>query len=435
MQLPTLNPDTSFQQLLQDLPPDCLSLARELKAFTRSRKIQTPLDLLRLVLLYCGEDHSLRQVAGQITLLTGKPISDTASKRRLLASTAWVKALLPNLLHDSDLQALPPGRLLITDSTSIVAPGAKGTQYRLHLTLNLLTLEFIALKITDKHTAESLAHVPIAAHDIILADRFYARRQALIEARERGGDFIVRHHPRGLPVYAENGERVDLIKELSDQAEQTLRTISGEISADDGRRLRVNLHSYRLSQKAEGEARRKLRYERRKSKNGAKPQTLFYAGFVIVLTTIAPEQMKGEEVMKAYRCRWQIEVAIKRWKSLLEIDELRAREKSELAEVWLSGKLVYALMIERRLKRLSGAKMERLDEGREATWWRLWRMMREEVGEKVKGSQYWKKEAWSECVRVMSERKRKRKLQQVPEQAIQYLRRSREFDEQEGIAA
>jgi hypothetical protein len=146
-----------------------------------------------------------------------------------------------------------------------------------------------------------------------------------------------------------------------------------------------------LSQKAEGEARRKLGYERRKSKNGTKPATIFYEGFVIVLTTIGPEQMKGEEVMKAYRCRWQIEVAIKRWKSLLDIDVPRAREKSELAEVWLRGKLVYALMIERRTKRLSGAKMERLDEGREPTWWRLWRMMKEEVGEKVKGSQYWQR--------------------------------------------
>jgi hypothetical protein len=48
MQIPSPEPDTIFEDLLQDLlPPETLAMAYEFKAFTRARKIQTPHQLLR----------------------------------------------------------------------------------------------------------------------------------------------------------------------------------------------------------------------------------------------------------------------------------------------------------------------------------------------------------------------------------------------------
>src|SRR5512143_3421936 len=64
---PALNSvDTQFDALLQDLPVDLVASAREFQAFTRARKIKTPQELLRVVLLYCGLDQSLRTVAGNL---------------------------------------------------------------------------------------------------------------------------------------------------------------------------------------------------------------------------------------------------------------------------------------------------------------------------------------------------------------------------------
>jgi hypothetical protein len=50
-QLPLADPDTRFEELLQDLPPETVPMARECKAFARARKLQTPEQLLRLVLV------------------------------------------------------------------------------------------------------------------------------------------------------------------------------------------------------------------------------------------------------------------------------------------------------------------------------------------------------------------------------------------------
>ena len=56
MPLPLTDADTLFEQLLQDLPPETIQLAREFRALVRAKNVKTPEQLLRLVLLYCGLD-------------------------------------------------------------------------------------------------------------------------------------------------------------------------------------------------------------------------------------------------------------------------------------------------------------------------------------------------------------------------------------------
>ena len=72
--------DIRFEQFLQALPADYQQQAYDFKAFTRSRKIQSPLQLLQLVLLYCGLDLSLRSCAGEVSQLQGY-LSDMGVKK------------------------------------------------------------------------------------------------------------------------------------------------------------------------------------------------------------------------------------------------------------------------------------------------------------------------------------------------------------------
>jgi IS4 transposase len=46
------------------------------------------------------------------------------------------------------------------------------------------------------------------------------------------------------------------------------------------------------------------------------------AGWVLVFTTLAPAVLSAQTIMALYQCRWQVEIAIKRWKSVLDADEL-----------------------------------------------------------------------------------------------------------------
>ena len=93
MQLPLTDPDTLFEELLQDLPPETMRMARDFKAFVRAKKVKTPAQLLRVVFLYCGLDKPLREVAGTFTALY-ESMTDQSVAERLRACGPWVKAML-----------------------------------------------------------------------------------------------------------------------------------------------------------------------------------------------------------------------------------------------------------------------------------------------------------------------------------------------------
>ena len=108
MQLPPADPETLFEELLQDLPPETAHMAREFKAFVRAKRVKTPEHLLRVVFLYCGLDKPLREVAGTFTALY-ESITDQSVAERLRACGPWVQALLRRMLPLSSVGTLPVG--------------------------------------------------------------------------------------------------------------------------------------------------------------------------------------------------------------------------------------------------------------------------------------------------------------------------------------
>jgi hypothetical protein len=57
MQLPLTDPETLCEELLQDLPPETVQMARAFKAFVRAKKGKTPEQRWRVVCFYCGLDN------------------------------------------------------------------------------------------------------------------------------------------------------------------------------------------------------------------------------------------------------------------------------------------------------------------------------------------------------------------------------------------
>src|SRR5512143_1681293 len=369
--------DTQFETLLQDLPVDLVASAREFRAFARARQIKTPQELLRVVLLYCGLDQSLRTVAGNLTLLEER-ITDSSVMARLKACEPWIKALLPQLLPPLPLLPLLPAgyRLSVIDGSSVEAPGADGTDYRLHLRFELVSLTFLELVVTDTHTAERLRHFTLGAGDIALIDRGYCQPAALVETHQQGADWIVRWNS-GIPLWTPTGEVFDLVTTLKQvPLTQAILTRAVQVGpAGSSTRVAAVLHACRLPEAQANAARQRCRRRAQKKGKTLKAATLYLAGWVIVVTTLEPIGWTAETILALSRVRWQVELAIKRWKSLLDVGRLRAKAEGTLASLWVHGKLLYALLLERRCRRLGGAQWGYLDQPRQATWWRSWHLM------------------------------------------------------------
>jgi len=422
MQLPLTDPDTLFEELLQDLPPETVHMAREFKAFVRAKKVKTPKQLLRVVFLYCGLDKPLREVAGTFTALY-ESITDQAVAERLRACGPWMQAVLRRMLPLSQVDTLPAGRrFVVIDASSIQAPGATGTDHRLHIAMDLLSLQFIEVLVSDVHTGETLKHFTLGPGDIAVTDRGYSQCQGMSAAVTQGADLIVRLNPFSVILGDAAGAPLELCAALKRQKTETLRTLAVTLHSAGGQHeVRGWVHAYRLNVEQANRARHKCRQGHKKGTPNA--ESLFLAGWVLVFTTLAPAVLTAQTIMALYRCRWQVEIAIKRWKSVLDVDALRAKAASPLAEVWLHGKLLYALMLERRMRRQLGARWGRLDQERLGTWWRVWGMLKDELAPMITGALFWKEDAWAACLKVLAERPRRRTLQRLPPEALDILYR------------
>ena len=171
MQLPLTDPETLCEKLLQDLPPETAQMAREFNAFVRAKKVKTPAPLLRMVFFYCGLDKSLREVAGTLTALYESSTDQAVAERRR-ACGPWVHAMLRRMLPLSPVDTLPLGfRFVVIDGSRMQAPGAPGTDPRLHIAMDLVSLQFVEVLVSDGHTGDTLKHGTLAPGDVARADR------------------------------------------------------------------------------------------------------------------------------------------------------------------------------------------------------------------------------------------------------------------------
>lgn len=426
MVLPPKPVEIAFEAFLKELPPDDADLAYDFKAFTRGRKIKTPAHLLQVVMLYCGLDQALRTAAGTFSLWQER-ITDMAIHRRLKACGPWLKALLHAMLPGTQMVAKSL-RLLVVDGSSLQGPGAQGTDYRVHLALDLTTLTLHAVQATGVDGAESFTHYPWQVGDIVLADRGDNHPRVILELGERQVRVIVRFMPTAMPVYWRDAgdaaldptaERLEVAAHLravvGDRASVAVWLRGGMVHGPGW------LHALRLPPAAAEAARQRCRQTAKRKGRTPRATTLELAGWVMVFTTVAPDDLDGAAVLDLYRCRWQVELIFKRLKSLLDLDALRTKQQSLLGEVWILGKLLYALVIERHLQRERAG--DRLDRPRQATPWRIIAIMRRQVDAWILEVHRWRHDHWPACTEVLQERPRRRRLQTLPARVVDFMNR------------
>jgi IS4 transposase len=94
---------------------------------------------------------------------------------------------------------------------------------------------------------------------------------------------------------------------------------------------------------------KKLKREASKRQSELKPETIEYAKYIIVFTTLPTSDFSTKEVLDWYRLRWQIELVFKRLKSLAGLGHLPKYDEGS-ARAWLQGKLFIGLMIEKLIR-------------------------------------------------------------------------------------
>ncbi len=349
----------SWQELLERLPPDLEASARASGALRRRRGVRCAADLLRMVFAYAVCDWPLRLVGVWLATRGLARVSDVAILKRLKQCHAWLGQLIVQVLeqHTGWFMPAPALRVRIADATAL--RDAQHQLWRVHACFDLGATRLSGLVVTDAHGAETLAHFPYQPGEVVLADRGYAHQAGLAAVLTHGAYLVVRHHWRSLRLEQADGSRFDVLDWLRSAAAssfaQPLEQRVWLRTASD--RYALRLLAVAQPPAALAQAHRRVRDKARKQSRTPSAASLLAADFVLVLTNLPADAWPAAQVLRLYRLRWQVELLFKRYKSLLQLDHVRARDP-QLVQTYLLGKLLAALLADRDLATLRAYRPE-----------------------------------------------------------------------------
>mgnify|MGYP002399816605 FL=1 len=344
--------DEDWSYLRSMLPEDLDGMAREHGAMQRARgEIRDAETLLRLILLHVGGGLSLEQAVVRADEQGLAKVSAVALFKRLRTSEKWLAALTRSLL-----QSMPGSKILslgeryrlrALDATFIQEPGSTGTDWRLHYSLKLPELVCDFFEITDAHGAEHLSRLPVEAGDVVLADRGYSRRSGAAAILRAQADLVMRLLPSNFPLLTAKGAPLDLLPTLTRSLRKPGQMLEKSVQFEHGgQRFPLRLCAVHKSAAAVRASQRKARYERERKGGDVRERTLQLAAYVCVLTSLPGDVVSTRQVLDLYRCRWQIELAFKRLKSLLQTGHLPKKDPASCRS-WMQAKVLIALLTDK----------------------------------------------------------------------------------------
>lgn len=326
-----------------------LRLCRSIRSATGEEraKLRDPGVLLRLVLHHVQSGSSLDQT---VTLAAAAKIVDVSSVAlhyRMRAVGPWLSEMAAQMIGAPEMfdAARWAGfRIFCTDATTGTRPGAMGTTFRVHYRIHAQTLRPEQAHFTDDKGGETLRNFTVRPGDLDLVDRAYCTPPSIAHAVTHGGDLIVRYNRGTLPLCRRRtGQPLDveawvLSRRGRDHARSRQVIVECEGCAVFGRVIAI-----RLPKSQAKEARRRTLKEKGKD---TPEHDLLWSEYVVVFTTVPTNVLSDEAILALYRLRWQVELHIKRDKSIGGLDRL-PNFRPDTIEGWVSAKLLLGALARR----------------------------------------------------------------------------------------
>lgn len=323
--------------------------ARASGALLRRRQVRSAVVLLRLCFAFVLGRLSLRMAAAWAEERGVASLSDVALLKRLRSSADWIGTLVAVLLRERYPDAAcgsGAARLVAVDATTVVPPGDKRDYWMVHTVFDLSELRLRSVEVSDRHEPERLGRGGVRAGEIRIADRCHARAADLAAVRQAEAHFLVRaasNYPRLLDP---EGRRLDR-SALCREAERAGVLDRGVVVAGARTKTQVTARLIVLPLPKPAAAAARVAARRNAKHWGyiASEAGIEMAGYLMLLTSLSAEEWPPDKLLATYRLRWQVELAFKRMKSIVGLEELRVKDP-DLARLWINVALLASLLAE-----------------------------------------------------------------------------------------
>ncbi len=323
--------------------------ARETKAFVRPREVSNPVDLLRLLLAYCLGDCGLRLTATWAAAIGLADLSNVAVLYRLRQSGAWLTHLVGQALA-AGLPKAGQGRLIrLIDATTVRKAGQAAKRgnglWRVHGAFDLPSERFGAFELTDESGGEQIDRIAVVKGEIRIGDRAYLQPARIAKVLQAGGDILVRAPVRNARWLDEQGQTLNLAAELAKAQDSLIDRPIWIGRPKPDKALALRLVAVRKPEHAAAEARRKARKQARKEGYRLSDNALAAADWVILVTSLDPQDFSTSDILDLYRLRWRIELGFKRLKSIVGLKPPPGKDPRS-ARAYVLAHLIMILLLE-----------------------------------------------------------------------------------------
>lgn len=287
--------------------------------------------VLGLIMCFCKKKNTYSQWAEEITKLRGEKVSKQALFKRISKKTVTFCEDLLQEAISKKAEALKASlifgsfsKVILQDSTTLKLPdclsktfagncsrGVQKAVARIQTILDLKTMQFLSFSLsgfTRNDQAASSDIIPLCTEgDLIIRDLGYFALATFKELADKGVHFLSRLR-FGLKIYALDGTEITLRSLLKPGKKVDRWVLIGE------KKMPVRLVMLPVPKEVAAEKKRKAKQDRDKRLNHSK-EYYDWLEFNVYVTSVDQVTWSTEDVMKAYRVRWQIEIIFKSWKT------------------------------------------------------------------------------------------------------------------------
>jgi hypothetical protein len=348
MQLPPRLGDLWETEIVPQLPANLDEQACLLKALQRTREIDRASDLLRGLLAWVLGRCSFRQLGAWAVILGVADISEGAWRKRVRLCGDWLHWLLTELVGKAERKEREEGkpRVILVDGTSLGETGGTGDDWRVQLAYDLVAGRFVQVQIGDRTFAETLVGLPGQPGDLFVADRNYGKRDNLVAVDGLQAATLLRLSPQHCRLEQADGTTFAVVPWLQAQGEEGEICETESYAAQGTERVQVRVLALRLPDEVAERARQRVLARAKRKKQVVRPETVFLAGWVLLVSTLSPSDWSARELFWLYRHRWQIELLIKQMKQFLLLVQLRSHHLETVRTAILAALVAWVLQEE-----------------------------------------------------------------------------------------